>query len=122
MLCSLICFFKQKTAYEMRISDWSSDVCSSDLGDLLHRDVRSVGALDHAHRGVDEAEASVDGPLGRGAQRPADDAALPVSLELAHHQKWSIRSTTVCAFWPSRPRPPTVMYLGRASCRARVCQ
>src|SRR3546814_5285603 len=33
--CYLICifffFFKQKTAYEMRISDWSSDVCSSDL-------------------------------------------------------------------------------------------
>src|SRR3546814_5563471 len=27
-------FFKQKTAYEMRISDWSSDVCSSDLGML----------------------------------------------------------------------------------------
>src|SRR3546814_16333802 len=27
----LFCFFKQKTAYEMRISDWSSDVCSSDL-------------------------------------------------------------------------------------------
>src|SRR3546814_5894318 len=26
-------FFKQKTAYEIRISDWSSDVCSSDLGD-----------------------------------------------------------------------------------------
>src|SRR3546814_5290817 len=25
-------FFKQRTAYEMRISDWSSDVCSSDLG------------------------------------------------------------------------------------------
>src|SRR3546814_7011748 len=28
-------FFKQKTAYEMRISDWSSDVCSSDLVPLL---------------------------------------------------------------------------------------
>src|SRR3546814_16627783 len=28
----MIFFFKQKTAYEMRISDWSSDVCSSDLG------------------------------------------------------------------------------------------
>src|SRR3546814_10401815 len=27
----LFCFFKQKTAYEMRIGDWSSDVCSSDL-------------------------------------------------------------------------------------------
>src|SRR3546814_4613701 len=32
-------FFKQKTAYEMRISDWSSDVCSSDL------DHHAVGAL-----------------------------------------------------------------------------
>src|SRR3546814_3421069 len=31
MLCFLFFFFKQKTAYEMRISDWSSDVCSSDL-------------------------------------------------------------------------------------------
>src|SRR3546814_1444828 len=28
-------FFKQKTAYEMRISDWSSDVCSSDLADAI---------------------------------------------------------------------------------------
>src|SRR3546814_931979 len=28
---SLFCFFRQKTAYEMRIRDWSSDVCSSDL-------------------------------------------------------------------------------------------
>src|SRR3546814_3625661 len=27
----VLCFFKQKTAYEMRISDWSLDVCSSDL-------------------------------------------------------------------------------------------
>src|SRR3546814_4843149 len=30
-VCMLCFFFKQKTAYEMRISDWSSDVCSSDL-------------------------------------------------------------------------------------------
>src|SRR3546814_10778772 len=30
-------FFKQKTAYEMRISDWSSDVCSSDLHKALPR-------------------------------------------------------------------------------------
>src|SRR3546814_2565735 len=31
ILCDVFFFFKQKTAYEMRISDWSSDVCSSDL-------------------------------------------------------------------------------------------
>src|SRR3546814_8136212 len=34
VLCCVVCFFKQKTAYEMRISDWSSDVCSSDLEDI----------------------------------------------------------------------------------------
>src|SRR3546814_9756467 len=35
----MICFFlMQKTAYEMRISDWSSDVCSSDLGVLRRHD------------------------------------------------------------------------------------
>src|SRR3546814_12020211 len=49
-------FFKQKTAYEMRISDWSSDVCSSDLDGLTSHgtDLRIVehytdtgGATDH---------------------------------------------------------------------------
>src|SRR3546814_8257086 len=32
-------FFKQKTAYEMRISDWSSDVCSSDLPDTKRENI-----------------------------------------------------------------------------------
>src|SRR3546814_4825361 len=35
-------FFKQKTAYEMRISDWSSDVCSSDLATFLKFVLRTV--------------------------------------------------------------------------------
>src|SRR3546814_4250204 len=36
MFAVVLCFFfKQKTAYEMRSSDWSSDVCSSDLGDAV---------------------------------------------------------------------------------------
>src|SRR3546814_5615244 len=51
-------FFKQKTAYEMRISDWSSDVCSSDLFNLegllradssaradFYREMASIGAM-----------------------------------------------------------------------------
>src|SRR3546814_5144790 len=37
MYVFVFCFFKQKTAYEMRISDWSSDVCSSDLFSGNHR-------------------------------------------------------------------------------------
>src|SRR3546814_4117465 len=35
-MCVLLFFFKQKTAYEIRISDWSSDVCSSDLKPCRH--------------------------------------------------------------------------------------
>src|SRR3546814_5431900 len=38
----LFFFFKQKTAYEMRISDWSSDVCSSDLAG---HDLRDIGKV-----------------------------------------------------------------------------
>src|SRR3546814_4929064 len=36
IVCVFFFFFKQKTAYEMRISDWSSDVCSSDLKYRCH--------------------------------------------------------------------------------------
>src|SRR3546814_4712023 len=48
-LCFIeIFFFKQKTAYEMRISDWSSDACSSDLpiGDVRVEEGRVFGADD----------------------------------------------------------------------------
>src|SRR3546814_10243199 len=60
------CFFKQKTAYEMRISDWSSDVCSSDLREfsgLPHNKVVGMaGVLDSArfsHFIADEFDVSV---------------------------------------------------------------
>src|SRR3546814_7620773 len=43
-------FFKQKTAYEMRISDWSSDVCSSDL--YLVAAVFGIGLREHHQFGV----------------------------------------------------------------------
>src|SRR3546814_7853223 len=38
-------FFKQKTAYEMRISDWSSDVCSSDLQALPQKEMQILREL-----------------------------------------------------------------------------
>src|SRR3546814_9178134 len=50
--CDVFFFFKQKTAYELRISDWSSDVCSSDL---IHAAAEQCGALLHpaaARRGA----------------------------------------------------------------------
>src|SRR3546814_9956447 len=83
-------FFKQKTAYEMRISDWSSDVCSSDLliADLHLR----KGRLDRlAHPGeltghrlsppcVDRAAADVMAFTGRA------HAALRAECILQHGQ------------------------------------
>src|SRR3546814_1500455 len=60
-------FFKQKTAYEMRISDWSSDVCSSDL---LHR---RTGTRRRSLR-----------PAGGRTAAPARDAALRRRLRRAH--------------------------------------
>src|SRR3546814_2217981 len=49
-MCVFFFFFKQKTAYEMRISDWSSDVCSSDLHGLLPH-VRQARRLANAFYG-----------------------------------------------------------------------
>src|SRR3546814_3598986 len=56
-------FFKQKTAYEMRISDWSSDVCSSDL----LRKAQLVGIANHRN----------DQPL-RGRYRDRDIGVIAV--------------------------------------------
>src|SRR3546814_14450607 len=47
--CSVVFFFKQKTAYGMRISDWSSDVCSSDLAAGQVEDVVFVRDLCVGH-------------------------------------------------------------------------
>src|SRR3546814_4557391 len=55
-------FFKQKTAYEMRISDWSSDVCSSDLGH--HARVGLVGLQHDVEHGRDGTEGGRDGSVG----------------------------------------------------------
>src|SRR3546814_9427754 len=60
MLIFFFCF-KQKTAYEMRISDWSSDVCSSDLGDPLPEAV-----LDSIRRTRLALKGPLETPSGKG--------------------------------------------------------
>src|SRR3546814_3972929 len=68
MLLVFFFFFKQKTAYEMRISDWSSDVCSSDLrpsGDLRGKREGPRHSAPPAHRG---SQPRPDAPEGK---RPA---------------------------------------------------
>src|SRR3546814_5719296 len=56
-------FFKQKTEYEIRISDWSSDVCSSDLDGFLHGDMLA-GAARQVEVGEPLAGHHAGGDLG----------------------------------------------------------
>src|SRR3546814_2051150 len=62
-------FFKQKTAYEVRISDWSSDVCSSDLDQPIAARPRGVGRFFEESRS--------DGPRRSAAHRSARPARSP---------------------------------------------
>src|SRR3546814_4404034 len=63
MMC-FFCFFKQQTAYEMRISDWSSDVCSSDLAEDLMEDMQA-GNLDYGRVIATPDMMGVVGRLGK---------------------------------------------------------
>src|SRR3546814_7292668 len=70
-------FFKQKTAYEVRISDWSSDVCSSDL-DVGHGPDAAEDDADHAadlRRGPG-LPARGPGAVPGGQRRPGPAAAV----------------------------------------------
>src|SRR3546814_10804860 len=75
----LLFFFKQKTAYELRISDWSSDVCSSDLRNRAerreqqHRVVFAVAAI-----AVEPAGRQQDREGGGGQDQQAGPGAGPV--------------------------------------------
>src|SRR3546814_3361604 len=69
----LFFFFKQKTAYEMRISDWSADVCSSDLRDQPQGQPR--------HRQAPSEAVGQDRPEGAGCHGPgAADQLLAAEL------------------------------------------
>src|SRR3546814_2562785 len=69
-------FFKQKTAYEMRISDWSSDVCSSDL----------AHALDAIGQGIDRPGGLAHIALGQAQARERDKAQFSRrGLRLGRH-------------------------------------
>src|SRR3546814_7422315 len=87
MLCfsMLLLFFKRKTAYEMRISDWSSDVCSSDLHDAC-RHAADRHAEEPRH-GVGEGEGPGQG--GGDGKAQADEARRVVEKGFAfqnvHH-------------------------------------
>src|SRR3546814_3286755 len=95
-------FFKQKTAYEMRISDWSSDVCSSDLHDS----------------GTTKPQIlirQVDGQIQR-REMMANAYAPLVACDRHRIAESSVMGRASQNFVYVRDK------IGRASCRERVCQ
>src|SRR3546814_2815776 len=85
-------FFKQKTAYEMRISDWSSDVCSSDLERRRERQGDKPG-------------------------EKFQHCFLSLYPILRWRQVWRGRMSHIATIGIGR-----FAKIGRASCRERVCQ
>src|SRR3546814_10890859 len=99
----VVFFFKQKTAYEMRISDWSSDVCSSDLELKFTLQIDVLRAL-------------------------ANDSSTPqdmieaVELIIASVATSEITHLLQSEAQFSKFDHLAQMKIGRASCRERVCQ
>src|SRR3546814_6588400 len=104
MVCISLCifgyvffFFKQKTAYEMRISDWSSDVCSSDLVD-------DPGKVPIRIAGVPVKMSLTPGAVNRRAPLLGEHTRLRLAEAGVSEDEIEL------------------LKIGRASCRERVCQ
>src|SRR3546814_4768010 len=103
--------FKQKTAYERRISDWSSDVCSSDLA-IEQEARRQIQVLEEGVTIVQETRL-FDGMKGTSRSMR--------SKEEAHDYRYfpdpDLLPLELDAAWVEE-----IKEIGRASCRERVCQ
>src|SRR3546814_3842403 len=98
---TLFFFFKQKTAYEMRISDWSSDVCASDL--------RAMAPAGAAHR---------DGQVALAFALIARQQVFQHAGELVEEGA----EAGVLRHVIGHRGILSAEQIGRASCRERVCQ
>src|SRR3546814_11070089 len=117
----LFFFFKQKTAYEMRISDWSSDVCSSDL--LAQARIEQQPAARHGET-VYRCDVSLPvrlqargrrWPEGR-RQRHGKITRRRKGRRLAPGERAADRRIALADTLHGEPE------IGRASCRERGCQ
>src|SRR3546814_3328821 len=150
-------FFKQKTAYEMRISDWSSDVCSSDLLGVRQVDavvtaqqtplerVREIGAAlgvqinGQQSAQLQRAVRALERPIlppghSPGQERLAElfikntpekhhaDPRLSPAQAIADAAMKTAADRGESARMVATIRESTRQQIGRASCRARVCQ
>src|SRR3546814_13895083 len=131
-------FFKQKTAYEVRISDWSSDVCASDLNEQLQIVGRYLGAASSDVIGILSAigrdtagalsigRAGTASPAGWRVVEREDD--LERIINELPSKPFLIGQNGVSMSLAGVQSKPGVAVdhegrtIGRASCRERVCQ
>src|SRR3546814_2341717 len=100
-LILIVFFFKQKTAYEMRISDWSSDVCSSDLRDGAEpAGTRTMDRVRSVQLQPKYPDRCPDAATGQQSDPHAPEPGAE----------------------PDQSGPQSGHQIGRASCRERVCQ
>src|SRR3546814_9427785 len=97
MLSSVVFLFKQKTAYELRICDWSSDVCSSDLDEPAPAAPAETPSASAPSSGI-----SIDG---------LDAAHSALADTLRSQASWT----------RSEAEEVAGTQIGRPSCRERVC-
>src|SRR3546814_7290133 len=104
-------FFKQKTAYEMRISDWSSDVCSSDLiiSSTRIRQALKSGDCETATRLLTRPF-TIEGVVQHGDKLGRTIGFPTANIDMGHYLRPAYGIYAVRA------------QIGRASCRERVCQ
>src|SRR3546814_14877760 len=107
-------FFKQKTAYEMRISDWSSDVCSSDLGRQQHH-----GRVEGRRGLLHQVEQHPD-------QHGQREQVVPALLDHVEDARQFLAGQAVEVVagrvGVDLQEQPEIEQIGRASCRERVCK
>src|SRR3546814_13392023 len=134
-----VVIFKQKTAYEMRISDWSSDVCSSDLS-CLPRRRRSRGdprprpgrrrapsrrcAAGRSPPRADALARHADDRLGaRRAQlkRALDSYRVQTRAVVTDDEQTAVTGGEA-GFDGGQGGVGEMVEMGRASCRGRVCE
>src|SRR3546814_3044364 len=97
-------FFKQKTAYEMRISDWSSDVCSSDLMNIFdwfeQKDPEIGSVFNRAMTNLSVKNTAI-------VLDKIDFSSYKIVADVGGGHGFLLTQ---------------VLQIGRASCRERVCQ
>src|SRR3546814_10030641 len=90
-VCVITIFlFKQKTSYEMRISDWSSDVCSSDLGQPVACDAAiangmPIGIVEQ----LEEIDIAAARPQNRNAARRSEERRVGKECVSTCRSRWS---------------------------------